>query len=97
MRWVPKVAPPCVLRAVDAGVLGPFGAENGPVCVGVIARVEAAMRREVASVVLAGSMFFETALAQTHSIRHVKVAIMVSCRDGQESTEQSGALQLLWS
>jgi hypothetical protein len=43
------VAPPCALRAVEPGVLGPFGAVNGPVGVGVgvIARVEAAMVCEV--------------------------------------------------
>ncbi len=35
----------CEGRVVDPGVLGPFGAENGPVWVGVMARVEAAMRR----------------------------------------------------
>lgn len=40
VRWVPKVAPPLELRA---GVVGPFGAANGPVGVGVIARVEAAI------------------------------------------------------
>lgn len=43
MRWVPKVAPPLALRAVEPGVLGPLWVVNGPVGVGVIARVEAAM------------------------------------------------------
>jgi hypothetical protein len=43
VRWVPKVAPPCELRAAEPGVLGPFGALNGFVGVGVSARVEAAM------------------------------------------------------
>ena len=30
---------------IDVGVFGAFAAENGPECVGVIARVEAAMSR----------------------------------------------------
>ena len=41
VRCVPKVAPPP--WELRAGVVGPFGAVNGPVGVGVIARVEAAM------------------------------------------------------
>lgn len=43
VRWVPKVAPPCELRAAEPGVLGPLTALNGFVGVGVSARVEAAM------------------------------------------------------
>jgi hypothetical protein len=43
VRWVPKVAPLWELRAADPGVLGPLWVVNGPVGVGVIARVEAAM------------------------------------------------------
>jgi hypothetical protein len=43
VRCVPKVAPPCALRAVEPGVVGPLGAAKGPVCVGVMALVVAAM------------------------------------------------------
>jgi hypothetical protein len=43
VRCVPKVAPPCELRAFEPGVVGPLGAANGPVRVGVIALVVAAM------------------------------------------------------
>ena len=43
VRCIPKVAPPCELRAVDPGVVGPFGAAKGPVWVGVIALVVAAI------------------------------------------------------
>lgn len=43
MRCVPNVAPPWELRAAEPGVLGPLGALKGPVGVGVIARVEAAI------------------------------------------------------
>jgi hypothetical protein len=43
VRWVPKVAPAWELRAAEAGVLGPLWVVKGPVGVGVIARVEAAM------------------------------------------------------
>jgi hypothetical protein len=46
VRCVPNVAPPWELRA---GVVGPFGAVKGPVGVGVIARVEAAMVCRVAT------------------------------------------------
>ena len=38
VRWVPNVAPACEL-----GVLALLGAGKGPVCVGVMARVDAAM------------------------------------------------------
>lgn len=47
MRCVPNVAPPWELRAAEPGVLGPLGALKGPVGVGVIARVEAAMMGRV--------------------------------------------------
>jgi hypothetical protein len=43
VRCVPKVGALCELRAAAPGVVGPFGAANGPECVGVIARVVAAM------------------------------------------------------
>jgi hypothetical protein len=43
VRCVPKVGALCELRAEAPGVVGPFGAVNGPVCVGVIALVVAAM------------------------------------------------------
>jgi hypothetical protein len=43
-RCVPNVAPLLLLlREAEPGVLGLFGAENGPLSVGVIARVVAAM------------------------------------------------------
>ena len=42
-RCVPNVAPLLLLREAEPGVLGLFGAENGPFSVGVIARVVAAM------------------------------------------------------
>lgn len=45
VRWVPKVAPPWAFRAVEPGVVGRFGGAKGPVWVGVIARVDAAMVR----------------------------------------------------
>jgi hypothetical protein len=35
----------CATEDIDVGVFGAFAAENGPECVGVIARVEAAMSR----------------------------------------------------
>lgn len=34
----------CATEDIDVGVFGAFAAENGPECVGVIARAEAAMR-----------------------------------------------------
>lgn len=46
VRCVPKVALLWGLRAAEPGVVGPVGAVNGPVCVGVSARVEAAMVRK---------------------------------------------------
>lgn len=56
VRWVPKVAPPWALRAVEPGVVGLFGGAKGPVCVGVMARVDAAMVRAVARQALAVSI-----------------------------------------
>jgi hypothetical protein len=43
VRCVPKDGAPCETRAFAPGVVGPFGAAKGPVCVGVIALVVAAM------------------------------------------------------
>lgn len=43
VKCVPKVAPPCEFRAVAPGVVGPFGAAKGPVWVGVMALVVAAI------------------------------------------------------
>jgi hypothetical protein len=43
VRCVPKDGAPCEVRAFAPGVVGPFGAAKGPVCVGVIALVVAAM------------------------------------------------------
>jgi hypothetical protein len=43
VRCVPNVAPPCELRAFEPGVVGPFGVAKGPVWVGVIALVVAAI------------------------------------------------------
>jgi hypothetical protein len=44
---VPKVGAPCELRAEAPGVVGPLGAAKGPVCVGVIALVVAAMAADI--------------------------------------------------
>lgn len=43
VKWVPNVGAPWELRAALPGVVGPFGAAKGPVWVGVIALVVAAM------------------------------------------------------
>lgn len=43
VKWVPNVGAPCELRPALPGVVGPFGAAKGPVWVGVMALVVAAM------------------------------------------------------
>ena len=70
VRWVPKLAALCEGRVVEPGVLGPFGAENGPVWVGVMARVEAAMRWSWGKNEAQGQEIFSRALVHSESAQY---------------------------